>query len=213
MDQAISYARRMTRQELLEVEYAAGRRRYDDDPLARLLTGAILSGNPDVTNTDRQFAHVMLHGALQAYAKERSRLAGQEMFNYEVDPSLILAKKLYIRNGLEYFNSSEEFIKTSEGQASEEDINAFALPEGAGSVIIVDSSDYIARPETLDIRFFVGTAPNFGKTPRATPPSATIKSVPSVSTPRDQGRTSSITGASYPFPPTSPKNWPPGSWR
>lgn len=157
MEQALSYARRMTLKELKEVLDASGRRRYYDDPYARLLAACLAWAQPDMLLADYQFADAMLKTARNAYLAQEAELSGQKHFRYEVEGLPTVAERLLIRNGQHY--DPQGFRAWAQANDLAFDPAAASLPAGHGMVLVLHHADYVARPRILEIGFLVGGLP------------------------------------------------------
>lgn len=146
-EKAIIVARRMTINQLKETEDAAGAKRYDDDPFARVLAAAAVfceaPGNR--TESDQQFANAMLTRALKAYAAQQDVLGKDNPFRYEVRGLPEVAKRLYLRHLRNY---DPDLYATESVRLG---ITDAIQPEGTGSLLVLNHVGLIARPRPLQI--------------------------------------------------------------
>ena len=151
-EKAIITARRMTINQLKETEDAAGSKRYDDDPFARVLAAvAVLAEAPKQrTESDQQFATAMLTRALKAYRAQKAALGtGSQPFRYEVADNPAVATALYLRQlkGYDPELYATEAPKLAAGLAG---LTA-EPPAGTGSLLVLNHVGLIARPQPLQI--------------------------------------------------------------
>jgi hypothetical protein len=151
-EKSIITARRMTINQLKETEDAAGSKRYDDDPFARVLAAvAVLAEAPQQrTESDQQFATAMLTRALKAYHAQKQTLgASGQPFRYEVADNPAVATALYLRQLKTYDPDlyATEAPKLASGLAG---LTA-EPPAGTGSLLVLNHVGLIARPEPLQI--------------------------------------------------------------
>jgi hypothetical protein len=156
----------MTADELIDVEWQAGRQRYDDDPWARVMQAALTYAQEFKRSDDFQFAHVQLVKAHQAYAKQKQALSGQKHFRYETDAENQVATTLFYRNAINYFGGDLQQINRAAKEAgvpelTAEGVERWKLPDGHGMVLIANHADFIARPDRLEIRIVTATFPRF----------------------------------------------------
>jgi hypothetical protein len=169
-DRAINFARRMTINQLQETADAASGQRYDDDPFARFLAGALTyAPKPsDRADSNRQFADVMLKRAMGGYLKQAEVLGrGQQPFRYEVTRRPETVETLFIRHCRAY--DPDGFAsRLQEFGLSEQDprLARSALPPGHGMVLVLNHVGFITHPEVLDIR---AVAAQFRGTSEPTP--------------------------------------------
>ena len=149
---AIIMARRMTINQLKETSDAAGDKRYDDDPFARVLTAiAVMSIDPtQQTESDRQLAAAMLTRALSAYKTQHDALAaGGNLFRYEVAEQPTLATTLYLRHLRTYDPDLFTTEIAKRGFAANDP--RFTPPSGTGAVLVLNHVGLIAQPQPLQI--------------------------------------------------------------
>jgi hypothetical protein len=155
-ERAINFTRRMTLNQLKETVDAAGSHRYDDDPFARVLAGALTWCPPpgERTETNRQYADVMFKTAVAAYAKEAKLLGdGKQPFIYEVRKRPALLDTLLIRHCRAYNPEwFDEHLADFGLRPGDPRLAQAELPRGHGSVLVLDHVDFITHPEVLDIR-------------------------------------------------------------
>ncbi|MBA2480634.1 MAG: hypothetical protein H0V44_08230 [Planctomycetes bacterium] len=151
-ERAVVRARRMTLEQLKETEDAAGSKRYNDDPFARFLAGAVCWALPpgERRDGDQQFAQVMFKRALEAYDAEAKALAKDEHFAYEVARRPRVVERLFLRHALAY--DPGDYERQVERFHLAVDPHA-ALPAGHGMVLLLDHVGYVARPQVLSIGF------------------------------------------------------------
>ena len=149
---AIIMARRMTINQLKETSDAAGDKRYDDDPFARVLTAiAVMCIDPtQQTESDRQLAAAMLTRALSAYKTQHDALAaGGNLFRYEVAEQPTLATTLYLRHLRTYDPDLFTTEIAKRGFAANDP--RFTPPSGTGAVLVLNHVGLIAQPQPLQI--------------------------------------------------------------
>jgi hypothetical protein len=162
-DQAISFGRRMTINQLQETADAAGSHRYQDDPFGRTLAGALIYAPPesDRSPSDMQFADTQFKRAVAGYAEQRRTLGdGRQPFRYEVRGRPHLLDALLIRNGMAY-----DPVGFRE-HAAEYGLNHLdprlkhaGLPPGYGMILVLNHVGFITHPRTLDIRLIAASIP------------------------------------------------------
>ncbi|MBA3936527.1 MAG: hypothetical protein H0X38_03620 [Planctomycetes bacterium] len=161
---AISFARRLTINQLKETEDAAGSHRYEDDPFGRVLAAALTWCPPLAARAegDLQFADAMLKRAVQGYAHQTRVLTGDQPFRYEararpelLDTLLVRTCRRYDREGFDQRLAEFGF------QPGDPRLQQAELAPGAGMVLILNHVGFIAHPEVLDIRIIaVGGFPH-----------------------------------------------------
>ena len=146
---AVTYARRMTINQLKETEDANAGRRYDDDPFARVLAAAVIDTLPldERTDSDEQFAVAMLTRALKAYAKQHATIAKDVPFRYEAPAEPALARTLLLRHLLRYDPEEADRALTARNLTAA----AVRAPKGFGSLLVLHHAGFVARPEPLQI--------------------------------------------------------------
>lgn len=155
-EQAINFTRRMTLNQLKETQDAAGEKRYQDDPFARVLAGALTYCQParERTESNRQYADVMFKTAVAAYDKEAKVLgSGKQPFRYEIRKRPELVDTLLIRHCRAYDKEYFDAHLADFGLTPDDPRLAKAeLPKGNGSVLVLMHVGFITHPEVLDIR-------------------------------------------------------------
>ena len=149
---AIIMARRMTINQLKETSDAAGDKRYDDDPFARVLTAiAVMCIDPSQqTESDRQLAAAMLTRAMNAYKTQHDALAASgNLFRYEVAEQPSLATTLYLRHLRTYDPDLFTTEIAKRGFAANDP--RFTPPSGTGAVLVLNHVGLIAQPQPLQI--------------------------------------------------------------
>ena len=145
--------KRLNLDQLEETEFEAGSRRYDKDPFGNLLAGAVVLAMPKLRSADRQYAEVMFHRALEAYAEDIQDFGSDGNFEFELGSVPKFVETLQARNGIRYNPKKYEAKKSLDWKP------------GQGSILIVQMHGFIARPKTLDIRLItaVGSKPATGR--------------------------------------------------
>ena len=149
---AIIMARRMTINQLKETSDAAGDKRYDDDPFARVLTAiAVMCIDPtQQTESDRQLAAAMLTRSLNAYKTQHGALAASgNLFRYEVAEQPTLATTLYLRHLRTYDPDLFTTEIAKRGFAANDP--RFNPPASTGAVLVLNHVGLIAQPQPLQI--------------------------------------------------------------
>ncbi len=161
-EQAINFTRRMTLNQLKETQDAAGSHRYQDDPFARFIAGALTYCQPlnERTDSNRQYADVMLKTAATAYDKEAKLLGGgKQPFRYEIHRRPAMVDTLLIRHGRSYDKEYFDAHLADWGFSENDPRLAQAeLPRGHGSILVLNHVGYITHPEVLDIRVIAAAA-------------------------------------------------------
>ncbi|MFW5845315.1 MAG: hypothetical protein ACOCXJ_03725 [Planctomycetota bacterium] len=156
-DRAISFARRMVLTELQRTVDLSDRDwlreyRYADDPFARVLAACLILATPERAAGDLQFAQAMLLQARRAYREQHGLFAGDEHFRYEVPAVLELVDRLLARVMSVY--DPERYAQ----EFDQDDGQRLLVPEGHGSLLIVDHVGLVTRPHVLDVRLRTGLA-------------------------------------------------------
>lgn len=156
-ERAITFARRLANSTLKYTKDDRGGERYDDDPFGRLLAGVTVLALPkgERTASDDQFATVALGTALKAFEAQHQRLAAGQPFRYEAPARPALAATLWLRQLQQYDPERFQGERTRLGAAADP-----ALPEGHGSVLVLNHVGFITRPEPLQMGILgVGSRP------------------------------------------------------
>ncbi len=151
-EKAVIIARRMTLNQLKETADAAGGKRYDDDPFARLLTAiAVLALDPaQRTESDQQLATAMLTRAMTSYQSQHAALnAGSANFRYETAAAPAIASTLYLRHLHGY--DPEFFVSEVARLGMTANDPRLVLPAGSGSVVVLNHVGLITHPQPLQI--------------------------------------------------------------
>jgi hypothetical protein len=145
-------ARRMTLDELKETSDEADQHRYRDDPFARFLAGMVTYALPPGSRgeDDEQFTQVMFKRSLDAYLVEQHTLDHDRNFRWEVGHRPHLVERMFLRHCLaydagSYADSAKHFGLNPEPKP--------VLPEGYGSVLVLNHVGFISRPQVLSIGF------------------------------------------------------------
>lgn len=155
-EQAINFTRRMTLNQLKETEDAAGVKRYQDDPFARIFAGALTycQAPRERTESNRQYADVMFKTGVAAYDKEAKTLgSGKQPFRYEIHKRPALVDTLLIRHCRSYDKEYFDAHLADFGLAPDDKrLAGSELPKGSGSLLVLMHVGFITHPEVLDIR-------------------------------------------------------------
>lgn len=162
-EKAVITARRMTINQLKETSDAAGGKRYDDDPFARVLAAiTVLCIDPaQRAESDGQLAAAMLARAMTAYRTQSDSLGKNNSFRYEVAAAPELVTTLYLRHLRTY---DPELFAT---EIAKRNIAAtdprVAPPAGSGAVLVLNHVGLITHPQPLQIGIAaIGFKPDHG---------------------------------------------------
>lgn len=152
-NQTMGITRHLAISVLKETADAADGKRFDDDPFARLMAALTTLTIPaDLrSDSDLQFADVMVKKSFHAYAVMHQRLAGQKILRYETPARPKLLDTLLIRICRAYDPEGFE-QRAKEFGFTENDPRFRSLaPKGSGSVLILNHAGFLTRPEELRI--------------------------------------------------------------
>jgi hypothetical protein len=170
--QSMGVVRHMAINVLKETADAADGKRYDDDPFARLMAALTTLAIPASlrSDSDQQFADVMVKKAFHAYTEMHQRLAGQKLLRYEAPVRPRLIDTLLVRICRAY--DPEGFSRRAkEFGFSENDprFTTLAAPKGTGAVLVLNHAGFLTRPEELRINVVSAATPGGPPEPGSTP--------------------------------------------
>ncbi|MFW5751085.1 MAG: hypothetical protein ACOCZK_05500 [Planctomycetota bacterium] len=148
------------------VQNAEGDQAYREDPFVRLICGAVVLANPHRDGTELQGAVAQFQRAVQGYREQRESLRGRRKLRYEVDTLPPALAVLGARACAAYDSEVHERFLAELGPAAEQ---VRELPEGHGSLLLVNHADFAARRWTLDINLMAISNPSAARIRRRNP--------------------------------------------
>ncbi len=142
----------------------AGRDRYRDDPWVRLMAAAAIAAKPRTSDLEWQGAAMQALRAAEAYREQRRRLHGDPLFGYHVSQRPDLLTTLGYRVTQRYQREVHARFVEAVGRPQRGD-----LPEGHGSVLVINHRGTAARKHVLDINLIAVSNANAAETRRRNP--------------------------------------------